>query len=150
MSIEFYWVGLALTLIISVARITRLITHDTFPPVRWLREQYMMRTIDTGGWDELAWCVYCAGWWISALVTGVTSYFAGVYTLVVPTNPSLSFTLWWLFFGSFAVAYLAAIFVSNDSDDSESQAVLVKPAPAEPEDEAVIAAEVRSEIEGSI
>ena len=128
MSIEFYWVGLALTLIIAVARFTRLATQDTFPPAKWLREQYVARTIDTG-WDDLGWCVYCASVWVSFGVTLVWAYLAGVYTLSVPTDPSFWFTSWWLVNGSFAVAYLAAIFVSSDSaDDSDEQMIVIKPA----------------------
>lgn len=102
---EFEWVAVALVTIASAARITRLLTFDHFPPVKWLRTKYVVRT-DGSDWQMLALCGYCASFWVAAAVVAW-----GVLTDFQPA--------WWIVNGVFAASYLAAILMSYDGDDSE-------------------------------
>ena len=36
----FDWIAVAVVTVLSSARLTRLATFDSFPPVRWLRDKY--------------------------------------------------------------------------------------------------------------
>jgi hypothetical protein len=115
-STEFYWVAVTLTTIISVSRMTRLATWDEFPPVKWLREKYADIT-DGSGWTLLAYCGYCASFWIALLVIawGLT---AEVYS-APSTYADVPFVIWWIVNGIFAVSYLAAILMVHDGDDGD-------------------------------
>lgn len=92
--------------VVAVARLTRLVTSDDFPPVAWLRLQWERRTTP-GKWQELATCPFCfapyaaagalalavaadiwtpdlgsvAGWWWMAVVWGSGSYLASMIVL---------------------------------------------------------------------
>lgn len=113
MNAEFYWVAVVLTTIVSASRLTRLATFDEFPPVRWLRNKYAEAT-DGGGWQLLAFCPYCAGFWITGLVVG-WGMLAHVYGH--PPNDSLAAQVWWVINGVLAASYLAAILMVHDGDD---------------------------------
>jgi hypothetical protein len=114
-STEFYWVAVVLTTIISVSRMTRLATWDEFPPVKWLREKYADAT-DGSGWTLLAYCGYCASFWIAAVVI-VWGLYAGVYE-GHPSTEAASLA-WWIVNAIFAVSYLAAILMVHDGDDGD-------------------------------
>lgn len=113
MNAEFYWVAVVLTTIVSASRLTRLATFDEFPPVRWLRNKYAEAT-DGGGWQLLAFCPYCAGFWITGLVV-LWGYFSGVY--VGAPDHDLGYAVWWALNGVLAASYLAAILMVHDGDD---------------------------------
>lgn len=115
MSTEFYWVAVVATTIVSVSRMTRLATWDEFPPVKWLREKYAEAT-DGSGWTLLAYCGYCASFWIALLVIA-WGLWSGVYQ--TPTDPDPEFAIWWIVNGIFAVSYLAAILMVHDGDDGD-------------------------------
>lgn len=114
MSTEFYWLAVVVTTIVSASRLTRLATWDSFPPVKWLRDKYADAT-DGNGWQILAFCGYCASFWITALVVG-WGYLAHVYGH--PPN-GVSGNLWWAINGTLAASYLAAILMAHDGDDGD-------------------------------
>lgn len=89
--------------VVSTARITRLITWDVYPPMAWLRAQWIKLT-NNGSWAVLANCQYCASPYVAA---GVGAW--GYFTNLQPA--------WWFINGTLAVAYAAAILVSADGDE---------------------------------
>lgn len=108
MSTEFLWVAIALTTIVSSARLTRVVTFDVFPPTRWLRNAWgdlMDRASLTRGYAILLSCQWCFSFWATL---GVVLW--GYY--------SDWDEVWWIVNGSLAASYLAAIFMTNDTDDS--------------------------------
>jgi hypothetical protein len=115
MSTEFYWIAVVATTIVSASRLTRLATWDEFPPVKWLRDKYADLT-DGGGWQILAFCGYCASFWITALVVG-WGWLAGVYAPA--SRGTVSGNLWWAVNGVLAISYLAAILMTHDGDDGD-------------------------------
>lgn len=108
MSTEFLWVAIALTTIISSARLTRVVTYDVFPPARWLRDTWgdlMDRSRFTQGYAVLLFCQWCFSFWatLGVVLWGHLSGFD---------------TIWWVFNGTMAASYLAAIFMTHDGDVS--------------------------------
>lgn len=101
----FEWIAVAVVSVLSAARITRLATYDSFPPVVWLRDKYADAT-DGTGWQILAYCPYCASFWITAAV--VLSGWASDWH-----------EAWWLTNAIFGGAYVAAIVMVHDGDDAE-------------------------------
>jgi undecaprenyl pyrophosphate phosphatase UppP len=87
---------------VSVARLTRLLTQDSFPPAAWVRSKWDQIT-DDGPWSTLVHCPFCMSMWIAipVILWGWLS------------NLHIS---WWLFNGWMAVSYLAAIVVMNDGE----------------------------------
>jgi hypothetical protein len=114
-SIEFYWVVVGLVTVVSASRLTRLATWDVFPPVKWLRDKYADAT-DGNGWQVLAFCGYCASFWVTLIVVG-WGYLSGVYqSRPSASSPAL---VWWLTNGTLAASYLAAILMAHDGDDGD-------------------------------
>lgn len=118
MSTEFYWIAVVVTTIISASRLTRLAVADKFPPAVWVREKWAVLTVDTG-WIWLFYCGYCFSFWASVLVVG-TGLWAGVYDPSVDTREFWPAT-WWIVNGTLATAYLAAVFMAHDGDDSNDE-----------------------------
>jgi len=58
--------------LLAAARITRLITHDSLPPLARLRDHVIDRWGDNP-WSELAVCPWCMGVWVSAGTVAVVS-----------------------------------------------------------------------------
>ncbi len=87
---------------VSVARLTRLVTQDSFPPSAWMRSKWDEIT-DDGPWSKLLHCPFCMSMWLAipVILWGWLS------------NLHIS---WWLFNGWMAVSYLAAIVVMNDGE----------------------------------
>jgi hypothetical protein len=98
----FTMVAAALIGVVSVARLTRLITQDSYPPVAWLRSKWQAITHD-GDWSELATCPYCAAPYIAAVVLawGLLTDFQ---------------TAWWVVNGWLAASYLASMVVVRDGE----------------------------------
>jgi hypothetical protein len=71
---------------LAAARVTRLVTTDTFPPVKLLRE-WALDKVDPNPQEgqapsslaELIECHWCAGFWISAGVVAARRYVPGVW-----------------------------------------------------------------------
>jgi hypothetical protein len=88
--------------VIAVARLTRLVVDDDFPPVAWLRREYMARANES--WATLPTCAFC-----------VAPYFtAGSLAWALLTDLG---TAWWVFHGWLAVAYLASMLVVRDTPE---------------------------------
>lgn len=120
---EFQWVAFAAVAIVSSARLTRLATWDRFPPVEWARNKYVELTDKsdrTRAWQLLAFCAYCASFWLTALVVG-WAYLAGVDDGETAWGSSgeLAQPLWWTVNGTLAASYLAAILMVLDGDNGD-------------------------------
>lgn len=124
MVIEFYWIAVAVVIVISSARLTRLATYDKFPPVQYVRNKYADWTDKTDqrrSWQLLAFCAYCASFWITAFVV-VWADLAGIFDAEPAFGDSWMAPAWWFFNGSMAASYLAAVFMIHDGEpDSEDR-----------------------------
>lgn len=105
---EFEWVAVAITTVLSSARLTRLATYDKFPPVKWLRNWYEDKT-DGTEWQLLVLCGYCMSPWLTALVI-LTGYYSDWHTV------------WWLVNGTFGASYLAATYMAHDGEPEDEAA----------------------------
>lgn len=101
----FFWIAVAAIVITSSSRITRLLTYDKFPPIQWLRHKYEDAT-DGSGWQLLAFCPYCASFWVTLAVV-LSGYYSDWHTA------------WWIVNGVFGGSYLAAILMVHDGDDGD-------------------------------
>jgi sterol desaturase/sphingolipid hydroxylase (fatty acid hydroxylase superfamily) len=110
METALFWIAVALVAITSSARLTRLITIDKFPPIKWARDKFENAT-DGSNWQLLTMCGYCMSVWTTIGVV-LWGYLA------------LWDNTWWLINSILGAAYLAAILVRHDGDDDE-------PAPSE-------------------
>lgn len=99
----FHWIAVAVVVVLSSARLTRLVMFDAFPPVKWLRDLYADAT-DGTGWQLIAFCAYCASFWVTLAVV-LSGYYSDWHTV------------WWIVNGSLGASYLAAITVTFDGDD---------------------------------
>lgn len=104
---EFHWIAVAILTVVSASRITRLLTYDKFPPIRWAREKYEDAT-DGSPWQIIAYCPYCMAPWVSAGVV-LSGYFSDWHEV------------WWLVNAIFAASYLAAILMVHDGDSGEDE-----------------------------
>jgi hypothetical protein len=119
-STEFYWTAVVLTTIVSASRLTRLATWDEFPPAKWLRYKYADAT-DGTGWQLLAFCGYCASFWITGLVV-LWGWLSGVYGPDPFGGTSdADYAVWWIVNGVLAASYLAAILMAHDGDDPDDE-----------------------------
>lgn len=94
--------------VVSVARFTRLVTHDKWPPMEWARPRIAAKL---GGWAEVMVCPFCAAPWLMAgqflwwwLLHDHASHDVFAYGWLLPN-------LWW------AVSYVAAIVVAYDQPE---------------------------------
>jgi hypothetical protein len=86
--------------ILSVARLTRLLTQDTFPPAVWFRMKWDDYT-DESGWNTLLHCHWCLAPWLT-LPIGLWGWLTDLQTA------------WWVFNGWLAAAYVASMVVERD------------------------------------
>lgn len=112
MSVEFYWVAVVATTILSAARLARLAVIDKFPPVKKVRTWYENKT-DGSDWQFLTLCAFCMAPWVTLFVFG-TGYWAGVYTTILQSDDGYGAMAWWLFNGWLAMSYLSASYVARD------------------------------------
>jgi len=92
-----------LVAIVSVGRLTRLLTADVYPPSAWVRNQWRRLTHD-GPWSDLVTCPFCAAPYIAAVILGWGLLSGGHWT-------------WWVFNGWLALAYLASMLVVRDTPE---------------------------------
>lgn len=92
-----------------VARLTRLVVDDDFPPMNWLRSWYVRHS--NADWGGLVACPFCISFWI-AVVTTLVSW------LSLNGDGRLD---WWWWAGTtpFAAAYVAAMIVVRDLPPSD-------------------------------
>ncbi len=113
--IEVSWETLpviALTIavaVLGVARLTRAIVYDAFPPAMWWRERWEIWTRG-GPWAKLFTCWWCLSFWIAGACVGW--YIASLYF-------AWAAWAWWIFWGSFALAYLAPMVIVRDGDPGD-------------------------------
>lgn len=60
-----YIIAAVLVGVLSTARVTRLVTEETWPPVVWLRVHWD-RITDHGPWYDLVECPWCLAPWLVA------------------------------------------------------------------------------------
>lgn len=93
--------------VLSIARLTRLLTLDTYPPVVWLRTWWDVKTDydpdspNEMSWGELFHCPWCMAPWVTIPVAAW-----GYYS-------DLNWA-WWAFNGWLAAAYAAAWITTRD------------------------------------
>ena len=80
--------------VLASARLTRLLTTDTWPPSVWLRVKWAEVTKD-GPWYDLVECPWCASPWIVAVNLAAA--------LVTDLHPA-----WWIFNGWMAASLVVA------------------------------------------
>lgn len=102
---DFQWVAVAIVTVLSSARLTRLVTVDTFPPVKAVRDWFEEKT-DGSGWQTLTMCGYCFSFWATLLVV-LTGWASDWHTA------------WWLVNGVLAASYAAAVFMAFDGDKAD-------------------------------
>lgn len=88
---------------LSAGRITRLIIHDTFPPIVWFRMKWDDKT-DGNSWNTLFHCHWCLSFWVT-LPIGLWAWFSHLDTA------------WWVFNGIMAASYVAPMIVERDQKD---------------------------------
>jgi len=105
-------IGLAIAVgIVSIARLTRLFTQDTWPPVAWLRSKWdnaLTRVSPEGevkvsGWIDFLHCPYCLAVWLTVPI--------GLWGWLTNLQPA-----WWVFNGWLAAAYVASMVVQRDGE----------------------------------
>jgi hypothetical protein len=115
-SIEFYWVAVVATTVLSVARLARLLVIDKWPPVKKVRDWYETKT-DGSDWQWLTMCAFCMAPWCAVWVLA-WGLLAGVYPLDYPASEFWA-QAWWVFNGWLAVSYLAGTYVARDGSGAE-------------------------------
>lgn len=99
----FQIVCTALVAVGGVARVTRLLTWDVYPPVAFVRRWYISK-MGESDWAVLAQCAYCAAPYVAAgdLAWGYFTHWQ---------------TAWFIVNTWLTVSYAAAITVRYDGDD---------------------------------
>jgi hypothetical protein len=104
---EPHLLGLAvLTTILGAGRLTRVIVHDAFPPAIKLRMAWD-RLVGDGPWSKLFHCWWCMSFWVTLFCVGW--YFLGQIDGWAWVNVA-----WWVFWGTLAMSYVAAIIIARD------------------------------------
>lgn len=101
---DLHYFAAAVLATVSAARITRLITWDSFPPMIAIRNLWN-RLTENSGWNILFHCPWCMSFWVTLGVLG-----AGWGSDWHP--------IWWFVNAAFALSYLAAMIVVRDGDDA--------------------------------
>jgi hypothetical protein len=86
--------------IVAVARLTRLVVDDDWPPMVWFRRKWD-RVTENSNWSVLVECPFCVAPYFAAAAIG--------WAVLSDLHWS-----WWLFHGWLAVAYLAAMVNTRD------------------------------------
>lgn len=96
----FVVIAAVVVAVFSIARLTRLITQDTFPPSVWLRMKWDAIT-DDGPWSALAHCHFCLSVWITPVI-GLWGWLSDLHWS------------WWVFNLWMALSYWSAMVVERD------------------------------------
>jgi hypothetical protein len=94
----------ALVAVLSVARTARLIIHDDFPPMMWLRARIFALYKEDSVWLKLWQCPFCLTPYLAAGM-GVWMWLSGLDDV------------WWYINGAWAASYVAAIIYSYDQPE---------------------------------
>lgn len=95
-----------LVALVGVARLTRVVVHDDFPPAMWWREMWAMWMND-GPWAKLFNCWWCFSFWAALACIGW--YIGGLYVVWIAWA-------WWIFWGALALGYVATMLIVRDGD----------------------------------
>jgi hypothetical protein len=100
-----------LVAILGVGRLTRVIVYDDFPPARWWRETWAIwcEEHNWSGWEKLFTCWWCFSFWCTLACVGW--YIGGLFVVWLAWS-------WWIFWGSLAIAYVAAMVITRDDPNS--------------------------------
>lgn len=90
---------------VGVARLTRIIVHDSYPPAVWWRKVWE-RITNGGPWNLLFTCPWCLAPWL-ALVCILW------WWVLIPLHPAWMFA-WWAWWGMLAVGYAATMIYVRD------------------------------------
>lgn len=90
----------------GTARLTRIITHDDYPPAAWLRSRWIALTWDRkndseGDWGKLATCIWCAQPYVVAICM-VWAYFTDFHWT------------WWAFWAWMALSQAGSTLLAYD------------------------------------
>lgn len=72
MNLDWVTTWWAVVYVLAAHRLTRLITHDSLPPVARFR-QYVLDRWGNNPWSELAVCPWCMGFWVAVGTTVIVS-----------------------------------------------------------------------------
>lgn len=103
--------SLAIVATLSVARTTRLIIFDEYPPMKWLRNKWDQKV--TGGWNTLLHCGFCAAPYVAV---GMTLWIF----LAFSSGPSDMWSdvwWWWVINTTWGFSYVASIIVAYDQPE---------------------------------
>lgn len=89
--------------IIAVARLSRLVVFDDFPPMKWARLRWHV-AMNENGWEKLVDCAFCAAPYLAAADMG-WAYLSDLHWT------------WWVFNLWLAASYVAAMIVARDEPD---------------------------------
>lgn len=93
-----------LVAVISTGRTARLLIHDSFPPVEWLRLKILTLIGPDNKWAMLLRCQFCLAPYLAA----------GMLAWAYASDLN---SWWWLINGWWAASYVAAIVVSYDEPE---------------------------------
>ena len=104
--LENPWIALLaiLVAVVGVARLTRAIVHDDFPPFVWWRIKWSTWTND-GPWSKLFLCWWCLSFWVALTCIG--------WFLLIDVNAFFLWS-WWIFWGGLALSYVATMLIVRD------------------------------------
>lgn len=105
---DFQWIAAFIIGVGSIARITRLITWDTYPPSAWLRSKWSALTHD-GPWAVMLQCGYCFGLYAGLFVVGWAA-------LDLRTDQEIDWP-WWAFNAWMAMSYWGSIMMAYDGEE---------------------------------
>jgi undecaprenyl pyrophosphate phosphatase UppP len=105
-ALDNIWIALLAIVVgvVGVARLTRAVVHDDFPPFVWWRIQWSRITHD-GPWDKLFNCWWCLSFWVSLVCIG--------WFLLIDVHEFFLWS-WWIFWGGLALGYLATMLIVRD------------------------------------
>jgi hypothetical protein len=90
--------------VLGVARLTRAIVYDDFPPSVWVRDLWRRMTRE-GEWMMLLFCWWCLAFWVALACIGW--WIGGQHVEWVAWA-------WWIFWGGLAIGYLAPMVIVRD------------------------------------
>ncbi len=97
-------VAATLTAILGVARLTRILVYDDFPPAAWWRATWEGIT-KGNSWNKLFNCWWCLSPWIALVCIG--------WWLVGTLVPWVA-VAWWVWWGMLAIGYVATMVIVRD------------------------------------
>lgn len=105
-ALDNIWIALLAILVgvVGVARLTRVIVHDDFPPAVWWRIKWATWTHD-GPWAKLFLCWWCLSFWVALVCIG--------WFLLIDVAAFFMWS-WWIFWGALALSYAATMLIVRD------------------------------------